>query len=640
LYFTEAEERFVLEHKKSTIQGDVRTYLKTLEREKLLEVWKVSAPKQARWTTEHPVQARKQSKNIWKWAIERDEGDAWIYYIFAISQWLPLNHRLYYGDKSGYDHEKCNLCLLDAKEDTEHLLICPALYDEQVKLKQAVRKTIIDLDLPFARKNISLLDNITCDKWFKMAKESFSTTDHPSLSHERLLTLSRDFWQANKAKSTVTTNQFLASLRTLISKKQGQPLTPPSHLTSLLVLHFHLQIEGTTDAFHRSTVFQGWCSQDIEDRAFGAYGPILEQNLSGKNTLLILHRLTQSIPKDEIFETVMGWVGSRKPTRVLVIAPSTDVEGWVHPKNRRIFEIAQVVGFPFTNAKSLSGSTSLVLIVNKESMLLDPIDWPAIKNDLTDWANLLQIEVSIPEWTDKRFLERAFPSHRPRTPSLPISSVGCIYRFLDPHAPNRSEEKHMIQNGIPADLARLLNGANRHERTLSILGILPNQLRTIMRDSVEKPEVAWLEISKSLFWHGFEIWKKRKVLTKRFWKNIAPEEWKKKGNNQKHNNNRKGKKQRVNPSQCLDALHFLPKCHDFTKQRPTKCGCSEYHRPAKRSFTRDIQGFLDRFPFIQVPIHENNETKIKSSHHHFFTTRTDHVREQHDRGKRRKLTRV
>ena len=121
-------------------------------------------------------------------------------------------------------------------------------------------------------------------------------------------------------------------------------------------------------------------------------------------------------------------------------------------------------------------------------MLSDPIDWPSLKNNLRDWADSLHIELSIPDWTDKLFLERAFPSHGPRAAPSEAHASGCIYRFFDALAPRRNEEKHMIEGGVPADLARLLDRANRHERSLSILGILPNQLSTIMRHSVEKPD--------------------------------------------------------------------------------------------------------------------------------------------------------
>ena len=92
LYFTESEEQYLLKHNKIHVQGDPRSYLKSLEQEQMLKSWKSSAPKQAKWFTRYPTQVLKHANNVWKWAIERGEGAAWIYFIFAVSQWLPTNH--------------------------------------------------------------------------------------------------------------------------------------------------------------------------------------------------------------------------------------------------------------------------------------------------------------------------------------------------------------------------------------------------------------------------------------------------------------------------------------------------------------------------------------------------------------------
>ena len=61
-YFTEFEERFVMFHNDKCLQGDVRHYLKSLERDKMLETWKNSAPKQAMWTCQFPHPNSKSGK--------------------------------------------------------------------------------------------------------------------------------------------------------------------------------------------------------------------------------------------------------------------------------------------------------------------------------------------------------------------------------------------------------------------------------------------------------------------------------------------------------------------------------------------------------------------------------------------------
>ena len=174
------------------------------------------------------------------------------------------------------------------------------------------------------------------------------------------------------------------------------------------------------------------------------------------------------------------------------------------------------------------GPTSLVLIMNKKSMVLDPIDWPRFKDEILEWAALLQLEITIPEWTNQLFLERSLPLRGTRVPvNLTPYDLGHVYRFFNPFVPRRCEQKHMIDCGIPSDLAGLLDRANRHDRFLSTLGILPNQLRTILKRLTDHHAEAWLDISKTLFWSGYAIWKRRQILVKKYWREIVPEEWKK-----------------------------------------------------------------------------------------------------------------
>ena len=182
---------------------------------------------------------------------------------------------------------------------------------------------------------------------------------------------------------------------------------------------------------------------------------------------------------------------------------------------------------------------------------------------------------------------------------------------------------------IPADLARLLDRANRHDYALSTLGILPNQLRTILRESSDKPEEVWLDVSRTMFWTGYDIWKKRKKLVSAFWKHIAPEEW-----NKKKKDSRK-KKHRTNTSQCVDPFHFLSKSYDYTKQRQTKCRCSITHRPVHRTSMRDIPKFSTKYPILEYPYYRPSKSEVQRNSSSFFMTRSDHVRAQHDRGKRK-----
>jgi len=261
--------------------------------------------------------------------------------------------------------------------------------------------------------------------------------------------------------------------------------------------------------------------------------------------------------------------------------------------------------------------------------MLDPFDWPALKKDFIHWANTVPLDLLIPEWTDKLFLERAFATHKARVRHLPPQD-GCVYRFFDPSFSPRKEETHLIDCGIPAQLARQIDRSNRHERGLSLLGVLPNKLKNILCTSIDKPEEAYTDISKTLFWAGYRIWKKRKLLNGIFWKKIAPEEWKKKGKDKNSTRKKRKRNRGLNSENCRNPLHFFPKNFDFTKQRPNRCKCSEYHRPPKRTVTRDIRSFTNTFPTLQSALY-------KATCSSQYRTHTDRIREHQDRLKRRKI---
>ena len=177
----------------------------------------------------------------------------------------------------------------------------------------------------------------------------------------------------------------------------------------------------------------------------------------------------------------------------------------------------------------------------------------------------------------------------------------------------------------------LIDRSNRHEKGLSLIGILPNQFRKILHGSTVNPDAAWNDISKTLFWSGYLVWKKRKALYRDFWNNIAPEEW---------NPRRKGKKQKrnANSSCCRDPFHFLKKLKDLSKQKLTRCNCSKSSPVCINSVTLDIRSYLGA-PAIHI-----YEQYSDSSFQDFFAprnlnnfqTQEDKIRNQHNRGRKRK----
>src|SRR6202040_762379 len=90
---------------------------------------------QGRLFRRFPQQILTLTKLIKNWSIERAEGKAWIFFIFAICDWLPLNHRVH-SHSNDTPKTLCCLCQGNAPETTEHLFTCPALREEHNTLRE------------------------------------------------------------------------------------------------------------------------------------------------------------------------------------------------------------------------------------------------------------------------------------------------------------------------------------------------------------------------------------------------------------------------------------------------------------------------------------------------------------------------
>ena len=122
------------------------------------------------------------------------------------------------------------------------------------------------------------------------------------------------------------------------------------------------------------------------------------------------------------------------------------------------------------------------------------------------------------------FRERTNLPHSPRVLSKQpvnvfLNSSSTIH-FYDAFAPKTPAPLSFI----PARPAELIRKVNQHSCFLGILGILPNHLRSLLKESgFERREEALLELNRSLFFAGFRIWTKRQQLNSQYWNEIAPE---------------------------------------------------------------------------------------------------------------------
>ena len=201
-------------------------------------------------------------------------------------------------------------------------------------------------------------------------------------------------------------------------------------------------------------------------------------------------------------------------------------------KRRDVFELARIrANFSFltitqsiaTSIVNAGCSISLILALNKESCLIDPIDWTVFKNEILDWATQKSLALEFIEDTGKKFRERTTPAHNPRSRPTGRRTSSHVYNLFSVTPPRSEHTAELLSLGATPRLCTFISRINKHRPLL--VGILPNQLRAILKDSTPYFEEAFEDISYTLVFHSYQIWKTRRRLMSKFWKEIAPEDW-------------------------------------------------------------------------------------------------------------------
>ena len=400
--------------------------------------------------------------------------------------------------------------------------------------------------------------------------------------------------------------------------------------------HSSIRVECFTEARHRSPVYPEWCSENPSDAVFGAKIGFFQQDLW--TSLVTVWNEEDS--GDKLWNHILHSASSKRPTRFVIIT-SIQLAAQVLSKSNQVLELAQIPqGFlpPESDVHRIreplfaaqADPVSIILVLNKESMLLDPIDWPSLKSDLSNWAAARPGTLLISEHTNNRFRERAATQHRQRQ-FVQQQRNSSIYHFFDGQYPCRNETDYLMRAGIPPDFVKLINKVNNHDRLLSVLGIMPNQLREIMKSSLDNWEDAWHDLNKTIFWKGYHPWKKRKALVSHLWKHILPVEWNK-------SSHTKAKKRVMQDSLCKDPFHYFQKLSAYSTQKITKCSCSKVLL-TKRSRTGDIRSFLTKVPRIidSDPVFHINRPVLDVLDTMPFVTREEKIRNECDRKKKRRI---
>ena len=84
-----------------------------------------------------------------------------------------------------------------------------------------------------------------------------------------------------------------------------------------------------------------------------------------------------------------------------------------------------------------------------------------------------------------------------------IRHAPSIYNFFDLEQDFHTETSFLLTLGIPPNIASRISKINNHDKSLGMLGILPNQLKELLK--VQNPslcDAAFEDFSKEIFWNG------------------------------------------------------------------------------------------------------------------------------------------
>jgi hypothetical protein len=296
-------------------------------------------------------------------------------------------------------------------------------------------------------------------------------------------------------------------------------------------------------------------------------------------------------------------------------------------QDRRILEIASLDDY-------FGSKILLILAINKSSIMVDPISWPSLMSKLREAGERLDYKLKISDSTSSLFNERNLPRHAARVRRVRESiESSSLYAFFEPH----TNWTCKIPSAIPMKSARLLHRIHQFDQKLLLIGILPNQLRSLAKEhKMNDVEESLGHLSDTLFWEGYELWKKRKLLVTKYWQTIAPKEWKA-GFKEK-----KSRSKRKFYANCKNPFHYCERLHDLSKSRRTPCACSDVKKKSRSVNLPDIRCFIQQYPKRISSVSEiasmatvwavsNMTSKIIEA-----PSRDDLIRKQHDRGKRKR----
>jgi ribonuclease HI len=646
-YFIAAEEHFLASHRDTLIGGNIRIWLKEQEIERLQDAWR-KLKVQGRLFRRFPQQIKNLTKLIKNWSIKRNEGKAWMFFIFAVCDWLPLNHRIH---NHGNDKQKtlCNLCQSNAAETTEHLFSCPALREEQNAVREEMDGVFKKWSIPYSA--LGHLPGLSVkSQWINMLQKKLSINKKSlTLSGEKMQQLVEDYWTANRNNRHKAfphfwkcINQVLKRYKCSCNNRHSCELrncwaTPPS-LIALLQKHFCLEVEGMADALHHSCHLKEWYSLYQEDKSFGAKHDFFQQELAGKNTYINPPFNTFEGNQNLIEKVIMkvsDSLRSNLPTRTILLIPIFEGKiGHLYETQARQSRFLEIATFPKGSFSFVapehyhihnnfcpgffSEKVGLYLCANKASLQIDPIDWDAMSRDLMTWSQENTKSPPTPNpITRQKFAQRMIPSHSARCFNTqsnlifkPSNNFFHYYDFSFSPANETNSMKTFVRN---SEHLELLSRMNQHDRLAGSLGILPNHLIKLLRlVTPEDSTKITSDLRLTIFWSTYRIWTKRQSLNRTYW-NILPECCKTQVKPKKVDTLRKKRKRRTKKlalEDCKNPFHYLLLKNNMQPIQGT-CNCNLKMNHLKK----DTNYFEEKTNLNNFVLHLDQQSEIKANPH-------------------------
>lgn len=444
------EERYVLIVGGKVVKNDVFGPLKEFCLRKALNRW-AALRSQGALVRIDSQGVLDQSFRAMRLAHEYNKGDLWLFYVFAVCNWLPTNYRRSKGvDRDGF----CQLCTGNVMETQKHLLQCPALLPSIQKLQNKAASfldkllqgnSINDPQEDFVTQTVAYLRRF----FVRDAREGLLITD------AKLFQLVRMFVSTNKDRMGLSRKNCKKHIERILQQRKCDCPRFRKHScylrncwrTPITFLHLvrdilHVNCEGMADALSHSAAFGRWCSEFPGDTYFGAEFDFFQAKLEGENTFVnppFNSVSSQSNILIRVVERCLKLVQTLEPTRVVLLLPTFSGRGGTFALERALASgyCSIIAQFPPGNfffeppdsyyldskvKRAFDGGVSILLISSPTSLVSDPIDWFLWKTRVRDWAAVNGAIVNFPPHP----LDHSLPGMIPRAIRTPSSLLAPL----------------------------------------------------------------------------------------------------------------------------------------------------------------------------------------------------------------------